>query len=88
MLERRREPRLRSLLGGTIVFGERRRSMECLVRNISPHGALIVFAQSAITPSEFALHIPYRREVHAAKVAWRRHDRAGLSLSAGAGEGR
>jgi hypothetical protein len=81
MIERRRERRLRSLLGGRVSFGRRQSTMDCIVRNLSPHGALVVFAHTSLTPSEFSLHIPCRGEAHSARVMWRRSDRAGVSLS-------
>ena len=81
MIERRKEPRLKSLLGGRISFSRRQSTMDCIVRNIGPHGALVVFPHTSLTPTEFTLHIPHRGEAHSAKVIWRRHDRAGVTLS-------
>ncbi len=81
MVERRREPRCRSILGATIAFARRHCAMDCVVRNISERGAMIVFPHSAVTPREFSLRIPHRDETHSAKVVWRRHDRVGLALS-------
>jgi hypothetical protein len=81
MIERRREPRLRSLLGGRIAFRRLQSSMDCMVRNIAPHGALLVFPHTAVTPTEFSLQVPHRGETHSAKVIWRQHDRAGVQLS-------
>jgi hypothetical protein len=81
MTERRQENRLRSLLGGRITFHRLQSTMDCVVRNIAPHGALVVFPHTALMPSEFTLHIPHRDETHSAKVIWRHHDRAGVALS-------
>ncbi len=81
MTEKRSEPRLRSLLGGHITFNRLQSTMDCTVRNIAPHGALVVFPHAAVTPTEFSLHIPCRGEMHAATVVWRHHDRMGVSLS-------
>ena len=81
MIERRKEQRRKSLLGGRISFSRRQSTMDCMVRNVSAHGALVVFPQASLTPGEFTLHIPHRGEVHSAKVIWRRHDRAGVTLS-------
>jgi hypothetical protein len=81
MVERRSEQRRRSLLGARIAFGKRHCTMDCIVRNVSANGALVVFPHSAITPREFALHIPQRDQMLSAKVVWRRHDRAGVALS-------
>ena len=55
--------------------------MDCIVRNISPTGAMIVFPNAALTPTTFRLHVMQRGEMHAARVIWRHHDRAGLALS-------
>jgi hypothetical protein len=79
--DRRREPRLRSLLGGRIILHRLPSAMDCTVRNIAPHGALVVFPHTAVTPAEFRLHIPCRGETHSAKVIWRRNDRVGVALS-------
>jgi hypothetical protein len=81
MDERRREPRLRALLGGRIRFRRLQSTMDCIVRSIAPHGAMLQFPQTAITPSEFSLHIPQRGETHSARVVWRRQDRLGVELS-------
>ena len=81
MIERRKEPRLKSLLGGRISFSRRQTRWIASCRNISPHGALVVFPHTSLTPTEFTLHIPHRGETHSAKVAWRHHDRAGVTLS-------
>ena len=82
MDERRREHRRKSLLGGTISFARRHVAMDCVVRNISEGGALIVFPHAAITPREFSLTLRQRGQTHAAKVVWRGHDRTGVTLSA------
>lgn len=81
MIERRKEQRLKSLLGGRIGFSRRKSTMDCVVRNIAPQGALVVFPHTSLTPTEFTLHIPHRGETRSAKVIWRRHDRAGVTLS-------
>ncbi len=81
MVERRGEPRLRSLLGGRISFSRRQSTMDCQVRNIASHGAMVVFPHTSLTPTEFTLHIPHRGETRSAKVIWRNHDRAGVTLS-------
>lgn len=81
MVERRKEQRLRSLLGGEIRFTRPDSRMDCVVRNIAPHGALVVFPQTSVTPREFLLTIPHRGETHVATVVWRRHDRAGVTLT-------
>ncbi len=81
IVERRKEQRQKSLLGGKVVFGRLQSVMDCTVRNISPHGALVVFEHTALTPAEFMLRIPYRDVAYSAKLVWRQRDRAGVKLS-------
>ena len=78
--DRRREPRLRSLLSGTIVF-ENKATMDCTVRNISANGAKAVIADAFRLPDEFNLRIPHHAKTHRAKVIWRKGDAAGFALS-------
>ena len=81
MEERRREARQRSLLGGRVVFDDRRCTLDCTVRNVSPHGAMVVASESFRIPENFDLVIPHRDSAQEAKVVWRRGQSAGLALS-------
>jgi len=78
--DRRRAARLRSLLTGVIVFDDRR-TMTCVVRNISAHGGQIVLAEAFRLPEEFDLRIPHRDQAHHARIVWRRGEAAGVALS-------
>jgi hypothetical protein len=80
-VERRREPRLRSLLTGTIAYETNKSTFDCLVRSISAHGARVEMAEAFRIPEEFNLNIPHHASVHHAVVIWRRGERAGLALS-------
>lgn len=81
MIERRQEPRARTLLGGKIVFDDHNRSMDCTLRNLGRHGALAQHSETFRIPPEFDLMIPHREEAHRARVVWRRHDGVGLALA-------
>ena len=81
MIERRQEPRQRSLLSGKIVFDDHNCSMDCTVRNVSEHGAMAVRSKSFRIPAEFDFVIPHREEAHRATVIWRKRDGVGLALS-------
>ena len=78
--DRRREPRLRSLLTGTIVFDDKC-TMDCTVRNISAYGAKVIMADAYRLPEEFNLRIPHHDHTHRATVVWRKGDSAGFALS-------
>jgi hypothetical protein len=80
-VERRREPRLRSLLTGTIVFDNNKSTLDCTVRSISAHGARVELAEAFRMPERFNLAVPHHDRVHQAEVIWRKGERAGLALS-------
>jgi PilZ domain len=79
--DRRRAPRLKSLLTGTIVFDDRNSTMDCTVRNISAWGAKVALPDAFRVPEEFNLVIPHHDQTHRAKVIWRKGESAGLALS-------
>ena len=79
--ERRREPRLRSLLSATIKFDDRKCTLDCTVRNISAYGARVVLPDAFRIPDLCELAIPHHDQVHRAEVVWRKGDAAGLALS-------
>ena len=55
--EKRTEPRKRTLKNAQIVFNNRRSTIDCTVRNLSAHGALLLVPNIAGIPSNFDLHI-------------------------------
>jgi hypothetical protein len=80
-VERRRVPRLRSLLTGTLIFDDNSSTMDCTVRNISAYGAKMVITDAFRLPEAFNLRIPHHDQTHRARIAWRKGDEAGLTLS-------
>lgn len=80
--ERRKTPRLRSLLGGRVVFNQRNSSLDCVVRNISEEGALLLLSDSVALPSAFDLEIMQRQRAYSARVRWRDRDRIGVVFDA------
>src|SRR5688572_8892644 len=80
-VERRSEPRVGSLLSGTIVFHGNLATLDCTVRSISAHGARVELAEIFRMPEEFNLVVPHHDQVHHAVVKWRKGERAGLLLS-------
>jgi hypothetical protein len=79
MDERRSEPRTRSVLGGKIAINPNR-AMECMVKNVSPHGAYVVLPYAATMPDNFRFAIPHRDATFEARLVWRRGEGAGLAL--------
>ena len=50
MTERRSVSRQKSFLQGRIFFNNRRTSVDCLIRDISPYGARLIFSDAVTTP--------------------------------------
>jgi hypothetical protein len=69
--ERRTLLRQRSFLQGRLYFNSRRSSLDCLVRDISSHGAKLKVSDSIAIPEFVELHIPNKDETYRAKVQWR-----------------
>jgi hypothetical protein len=80
MEERRKTHRDRTYLGGQIAFDDRCCIADCLVRNLSPGGAKIVFSVSATIPDEFDLAIPQKGGSRRARFVWRRETEAGVAF--------
>jgi hypothetical protein len=81
MLERRQHPRNRVYYGGTIAFNARRSTLDCVVRNFSPHGAKIEFENSAMLPDRVEFDVVRRGFSCSARLAWRDQNSAGLMFS-------
>ena len=79
MNEKRRTPRLRTLKGGSILFGLAP-AIDCVIRNISETGAQLAVESSIGIPDEFTLLIKPEMRKQACKVAWRSADRIGVSF--------
>ena len=69
--ERRRVARQKSFLRGMIYFNDRRSVADCLIRDISPFGARLMFSDAVSTPDTFDLYIPQREQTLRAEVIWR-----------------
>ncbi|SEF67438.1 PilZ domain-containing protein [Bosea lathyri] len=84
-IERRKTPRLRSLLGGRVSFNQQRSTLDCLVRNISDDGALLLISDSIALPIAFDLTIPQRQRSYPARLRWRDGERIGIVFEIGGG---
>ena len=80
MIERRKSVRNKTYLGGTIAFNSHRSTMDCLIRNMSPGGAKIVFTHTPTIPDRFDLEIACKDLGYDARIVWRLADEAGVIL--------
>lgn len=79
-VERRRAPRQRALLSGKLATEDASVTLDCVIRNISPDGALIETASPHLVPRE--MHLVQIKDGTAwdAEVIWRNGNRIGLIL--------
>ena len=80
MDERRRVSRHRTLKSGKIVLQSGRSVVDCTVRNLSSHGALLLVKSLAGIPEKFDLVLETSGEHHACRIAWSGADRVGVEF--------
>ena len=67
-------------MGGSVAFNNRWSTMECLVRDMSPHGARLEFAEPAFLPDDLDLIIPLRSYSRRVRVVWRDRRSVGVTF--------
>jgi len=83
MRERRESVRDKVMYGGVAEIGERGATRECIVRNISDHGATIEFSGNVPLPREqLSLRIARKGRSFLAKVIWWRDNFVGVAFKA------
>ncbi len=80
MAERRRSSRQKSFLRGCIYFNNRRSAIDCLVRDVSPAGARLIFSAAVTVPDVLDLYIPQKEQTLRAQVQWRYGEEAGIAF--------
>ena len=78
--DRRAEPRHRVLKGGTLSFNKGYGALECVVRNLSEHGARLAFGETSAVPPRFGLRISGDDRFRDAHVRWRTMTDIGVEL--------
>ena len=81
MQDRRKCQRRRTYLCGRIAFNTRTSTTDCLIRNLSPRGALLEFPGGMVPPFEIDLCILSRGESRRAHLVWSNTRQAGFRLS-------
>lgn len=80
-VERRRTTRQKSFLRGMIYFNNRRNAVDCLVRDISPYGARLIFSDAVTTPDVLDLHIPQKDQTLRIHIIWRHGQEVGVAFA-------
>ncbi len=76
-MEHRVSQRLRTIKGGSILFGFAP-AIDCVIRNMSQTGAMLVVESPVGIPNDFTLLIKPELTKRACQVAWRKSDRIGV----------
>ena len=80
MTERRKNQRIRSHLGGTVTFNDRKWTMSCIVRSMSARGVGIEIDQAALLPHQFDFILPSKSVWFRARLRWRSASSAGIEF--------
>jgi hypothetical protein len=78
--ERRKSPRKKTFLKGTVYYNHRLSSVECTIRDFSEYGARLQFAAPVTLPETVELEIPSREQTLRVHVRWRKDDEVGVSM--------
>lgn len=79
--ERRASDRRWTLKLGAITFGDGSASIDCLVRNLSENGALLLVGNQADIPHNFDLLLTTDGVHKHCRVVWRSVDRMGVAFA-------
>ena len=81
-VERRKIARQKSFLRGSVHFNNRRSVVDCLIRDISPYGARLIFSDTAATiPDMIELHIPQKEMTLRSHIIWRHGKEIGVAFA-------
>jgi PilZ domain len=81
MQERRHGQRLRTLRAGKILFNNKRSVVDCMVRNLSRHGACLMVASVVGIPPAFELLIEGEPASRACNIVWHAPNKIGIEFS-------
>jgi hypothetical protein len=79
MDNKRDSPRLRTIKGGSILFGFAP-AIDCIIRNMSKTGAMLAVESPVGIPDDFILLIKPELTKRACHVMWRAPDRIGVKF--------
>jgi hypothetical protein len=80
MEERRRYQRHRTFKAGEITFAGRSAAIDCMVKNLSDHGAGLDVASPIGIPDEFDLMLKGDHTMRRCRVIWRKAQKIGVEF--------
>lgn len=82
MLDRRLSARDRVIYGGVAAIGDSGATRDCVIRNISEHGATVVFRNGLNLPKDrMSLAIAKKGRCFTARVIWTRDNIVGVAFN-------
>jgi hypothetical protein len=81
MGERRSNIRRRTFKGGKLIFNKGLSVLDCVIRDLSDHGARLELATTVGVPDSFELIIAPDRVKRFCKIAWRSEHHIGVSFT-------
>ena len=64
-----------------IYFNNKRNVVDCLIRDISPYGARLIFSDAVTTPDALDLYIPQKEQTLRVHVIWRHGQEVGVAFA-------
>jgi hypothetical protein len=80
-VERRKVARQKSFLRGSAHFNNRRSVVDCLIRDISPYGARLIFSEAVTIPDVVELYIPQKEQTLRSHIIWRHGNETGVAFA-------
>jgi hypothetical protein len=80
MDERRKAARQKSLLRGRVRCNDGRSTADCVIRDIAPDGARLIFSDAINVPDVMEIEIPQKGQTVRAHARWRRGPEIGVTF--------
>jgi hypothetical protein len=80
MQDRRQGVRDKVLYGGVAEINQHGSTVDCVVRNISEHGACVEFQRTSGLPEEMNITVARKGRSYLAQLIWRQANKVGLAF--------
>jgi len=80
-MERRRQPRARTLKAARILFNQHHSVIDCTVRNLSPEGACLNVASALGIPERFDVIFEADHSIRPCRVVWHKEKQLGVEFA-------
>jgi hypothetical protein len=80
-MERRRQPRARTLKAARILFNEHHSVIDCTVRNLTPEGACLNVASALGIPERFDVIFEADHSIRPCRMVWHKERQLGVEFA-------